>query len=114
MIRLINLLKELTGPWQNVDENNLDDYSLSIKKIDDDYFVLAKKDNTEVGKLSFIISKFKPKLIATSVVVDPNYRRLGIATAMYNFAENKLNMKFIPNENVLTPDGKKFWSSRNK
>jgi len=97
-----------------LNESKLDDYSLSIKKIDDDYFVLAKKGNTEVGKLSFIISKFKPKLIATSVVVDPNYRRLGIATAMYNFAENKLNMKFIPNENVLTPDGKKFWSSRNK
>jgi GNAT superfamily N-acetyltransferase len=97
-----------------LNERKLDDYSLSIKKIEDDYFVLAKKGNIEVGKLSFIISKFKPKLIGTSVVVNPNYRRLGIATDMYNFAENKLNMKFIPNENVLTPDGKKFWDSRNK
>lgn len=91
---------------------NLDDYSLSIKKVDDDYYVVASLEDNIIGKLSFIKSKYKSNLISTSIVVQPNYQRKGIASAMYNFAENELDMKFIRNDDVLTPDGKKFWDNR--
>ena len=97
------------------DTSQVENVKLSIKDIDDDeYIVLAKINNVIVGKLMFIKSKWKPILIASSVVVDPNYRRMGIATKMYNFAENKMNMDFRHNDQVLTPDGKLFWKSRIK
>lgn len=99
---------------QNI--NQVENVKLSIKHIDidDEYIVLAKIDNVIVGKLMFIKSKWKPKLISSSVTVDPNYRRMGIATKMYNFAESELNMDFQKNDQVLTPDGKLFWKSRTK
>lgn len=96
------------------DTSQVENVKLSIKDIDDEYIVLAKINNVIVGKLMFIKSKWKSILIASSVVVDPNYRRMGIATKMYNFAENKMNMDFRQNDQVLTPDGKLFWKSRIK
>jgi len=33
---------------------------------------------------------------------------------MYEFAENELNMKFVRNDDVLTPDGKSIWNSSNR
>jgi predicted N-acetyltransferase YhbS len=96
-----------------LNENKINDIEFSLKNVDDEYVVLSKINNKIIGELRFIKSKYKPVLKAGSVVVQPNYRRKGIATAMYDFAEKQLNLKFEKNTDVLTPDGKLFWSSRN-
>ena len=44
--------------------------------------------------------------------VDPEYRRKGIATLMYNFVQ-ELGNTVVPTDGV-TPDGKKFWRARQK
>jgi GNAT superfamily N-acetyltransferase len=101
MKKLLDLLKE--------------DYSLSLKNVEDVYIVRAITENGEkIGELRFVKSKSKPNLIGTSVVVDPNYRRQGIGSAMYVYAEKKLNMKFIKTNDVLTPDGKALWDNPNR
>ena len=89
-------------------------YSLSLKIIGEDYYVFATQNEKTVGELSFIKSKFKPNLIASRVVVDPNYRRQGIASSMYEFAEEQLGMTFIRTNDVLTPDGKMMWNAINR
>ena len=90
-------------------------YEFLMKHIDDnEYTVIALKGNKEVGRLDFIKSKFKPVLIATTISVDPNHRRKGIGSSMYEFAENELNMKFVRNDDVLTPDGKQIWNNPNR
>ncbi len=101
-MKLIDLLKE--------------NYSLSLKNVDGEYIVRATTENggEKIGELRFIKSKFKPNLLGTSVVVDPNYQRQGIASAMYMYAEKELNMKFIKSDDVLTPAGKKFWNNPNR
>jgi ribosomal protein S18 acetylase RimI-like enzyme len=81
---------------------------------DDEYVVCAKKGNQEVGKLNFIKSKYKPVLKATIVTVDPAYRRQGIGSSMYVYAEKELGMKFVQSEEVLTPDGKSIWNDPNR
>jgi len=96
-----------------LNENKINDIEFSLKNVDDEYVVLSKINNKIIGELRFFKSKYKPVLKAGSVVVQPNYRRKGIATAMYDFAEKQLNLKFEKNTDVLTPDGKLFWSSRN-
>jgi hypothetical protein len=91
------------------------DWDLVMKEIDDDEYVIkAIKGGKEIGKLNFIKSKFKPVLKATIVSVDPLYRRQGIGSSMYVYAEKELGMKFIKSDEVLTPDGKSIWNSPNR
>jgi GNAT superfamily N-acetyltransferase len=90
-------------------------YEFSMKHIDDnEYAVIATKSGKQVGRLDFIKSKFKPVLRASIVAVDPSYRRQGIATSMYQFAEAEFGMKFERNDDVLTADGKSLWNSQNR
>lgn len=81
---------------------------------DNEYTVKVINGGQEVGKLNFIKSKFKPVLKATSITVNPAYRRQGIASSMYVYAEKELGMKFVKSEDVLTPDGKAMWNSSNR
>jgi GNAT superfamily N-acetyltransferase len=81
---------------------------------DDDYKVIAIDNGKHVGELQFIKSKFKPVLKGSSVVVDPNYQRCGIGSAMYIFAEKELNMKFVRTDDVLTGSGKALWNDPNR
>ena len=101
MKKLLDLLKE--------------NYSLSLKNVEDMYIVRATTENGEkIGELRFVKSKSKPDLIGASIVVDPRYQRQGIGSAMYVYAEKKLNMKFIRANDVLTPDGKALWDNPNR
>ena len=90
-------------------------YEFTMKHIDDnEYAVIASKSGKQVGRLDFIKSKFKSVLKATIVNVDPSYRRQGIATSMYQFAEHEFDLKFVRNDDVLTADGKSLWDNKNK
>jgi GNAT superfamily N-acetyltransferase len=95
--------------------NESSDWELSLSNIEDnEYVVRALKGSKEIGRLDFIKSKFKSVLKATIVVVDPNHRRRGVGSSMYEFAEKELNMKFVRNDDVLTPDGKSIWNNHNR
>jgi len=104
MIRLQDILFD--------DNSNI---SFAIKTTNNvDYVIYAKVNNNIVGELHFIKSKFKPVLKGTSVSVDPNYQRKGIASAMYEFAEKELGLKFIKSDDALTADGKLLWNNPNR
>lgn len=91
------------------------DWELSLSNIEDnEYVVRALKGSKEIGRLNFIKSKFKPVLKAAIITVDPNHRRTGVGSSMYEFAEKELNMKFVRNDDVLTPDGKSIWNNPNR
>lgn len=47
----------------------------------------------------------------SSVGVNPEFRRRGLATALYNYIENQLGYKLAPNW-ALTPEGETFWAAR--
>lgn len=95
--------------------NESDGWKLVISNPDaNEYVVKALKGSKEIGRLDFIKSKFKPVLKATIVEVDPNHRRKGVGSSMYEFAEKELGMKFVRNEDVLTADGKSIWNSPNR
>jgi len=49
-------------------------------------------------------------LEALDLVVQPDYRRQGIATAMYDFAK-ELSNTIVPSSKQ-TPDGKAFWKGK--
>jgi GNAT superfamily N-acetyltransferase len=76
--------------------------------------VVALVDGERVGELRFIESGFRRVLKATSVVVDPAWRRRGIAGAMYSFAEERLGKGFVRTDSVLTPDGRALWADRDR
>jgi len=87
----------------------------TMKSIDGDEFVVYAKLNSKIiGELRFIKSKFKSVLKGGSISVDPNFRRGGIASSMYKFAEEELGTKFVKSNTGLTPDGKALWDSPNR
>jgi ribosomal protein S18 acetylase RimI-like enzyme len=95
--------------------NESSNYNLIMKNIDDNEFIIrAMIGNKSIGELSFIKSKFKPVLKASTVSVDPSFRRKGIGSSMYQYAERELGLRFVKNDDVLTPDGKALWASKNK
>lgn len=50
-------------------------------------------------------------LLAGDVAVKKDYRRRGIATAMYNFAESVMQARFVPCT-PHSPHAEAFWSNR--
>jgi len=103
MIKLVNLLKEST------------DITYQLKDLGDgDFKVVAMTGSSIVGTLTFAKSQFSPKLIGTTLSVDPEFRRRGIASGMYEFAEEELGIKFVRGDDVLTPDGKALWDNPNR
>lgn len=63
----------------------------------------------QVGSLSFNLGSKGSD--ARSVSVDMGHRRLGLATAMYDYVEKKHKTKMSPGDNQL-PDAEKFWANR--
>jgi GNAT superfamily N-acetyltransferase len=58
------------------------------------------------------MSAVKPKQ-AMSLHVHHEYQRNGIASALYDYIENDLDIEMEPNW-ALTDDGEAFWDSRKK
>lgn len=86
-----------------------------LKNIEDNFYkVIATIGSVNVGEMTFIESKFKKALKGTGVSVDPSYRRKGIGSGMYEFAEREMGMKFVKSDDVLTPDGKFLWNNPNR
>lgn len=60
-----------------------------------------------VGRAEFV---FKDRrLLGNNVEVNQNYRRCGIATALYVYAEKETGLKAVPHS-VQTPEGRSFWN----
>ena len=68
------------------------------------------KDGTQIGRVEFSIEG--KNLQADQVVVNPEFRRQGIATMMYDYAES-LGNTIVPSM-LLSPDSEAFWNARNK
>jgi GNAT superfamily N-acetyltransferase len=69
--------------------------------------VSAKLNGELVGYAEFIIKN--GGLLPNDVSVEPKLRRHGIASAMYEFAEEETGMKTRPHS-IQTSDGRKFWT----
>lgn len=102
-------------------EGDLDKKGYDIQHwVDKDGFhnVTATKDGQTVGYASFTYD-YIPNELGTGLVpgdlkgwdlyVHPDHRRKGLASAMYNLAEQKSGKKII--QGGVTPDGHKFWSN---
>jgi GNAT superfamily N-acetyltransferase len=84
----------------------------------------ADRHNNEIGYASFaydlVPDEHETHLVNSpthlrgwDVYVAPEHRRKGIATAMYQLAEEKSGRKVLPS-GVLTPDGEQFTAARLK
>lgn len=67
-------------------------------------------DGKQIGNFGFAPDS-NGKLSASSAFVEPQHRRAGIASEMYNQAEVALGEKLQPSDNQ-TDDAKKLWESR--
>lgn len=94
-------------------------------------YPLIKRRNIETNKRYLFYYWFQYDLIVAeldmmiennisyvdNIYVDPDFRRKGIATILYNTADQFLIKKKLPilsPSKNLTKDGKKFWEYRNK
>jgi ribosomal protein S18 acetylase RimI-like enzyme len=55
---------------------------------------------------------FGDKGSVEEIVVSPKFRRIGVATAVYD-AFTEMGFRVVPSDDVR-PDGQRFWSSRSR
>jgi GNAT superfamily N-acetyltransferase len=74
-------------------------------------------EGTEIGRATFVRGpnylEADDSDLSDSVWVHPEYRRRGLASTMYNYAEAVSGQKIIPSEHS-SGLGAKFWASRAK
>ena len=68
-------------------------------------------DEQFVGDLHLVYTN--GEWVPYGVQVVPDFRRQGVATALYDYAEQVLNVKIKPSSSQ-TDDGAEFWKSRNQ
>jgi GNAT superfamily N-acetyltransferase len=103
------LVKQRGIVARKIDEDNLDDnIKLTHTMSPDMLYVHASQDGSDAGGARF--KKIDGEWTGDIVHVYPQFRRQGIATKMYNYAEDLVG-KIIPSK-TLKPKGKKFWASR--
>jgi 2'-5' RNA ligase/GNAT superfamily N-acetyltransferase len=83
--------------WHELGDPELDQNQL---------YVLAYLDGKHVGSANFILKS--DYLYPNDVQVEPEYRRKGIASAMYIFAEEETELKLRPHS-IQTPEGQALW-----
>lgn len=88
---------------------NLQDLEFRIRHKNDIIEIYAELDGVMVGYAKFN-ERADKTLVAGKVTVDPDYRRQGIATAIYNYAEQQ-GYTVIPSE-TQTELGREFWKDR--
>src|ERR1035437_9166079 len=86
------------------------DIKYSLDKTKDGYSVKAHKNGTLVGSAN-IQPNPKGGHYGTSLHVDSNNRRKGIATGMYNYVEKTLKTKMQPRF-IDSEEGDAFWKNR--
>lgn len=73
--------------------------------------VYAKLEGKQVGWAEFIIKD--GYLLPNNVEVNPEFRRKGIASAMYVFAEQETGLKARPH-NIQSPEGHALWNQKDR
>lgn len=72
--------------------------------------IIAYKDGKKVGSANFVHGYDDKTINPSYVNVDKDHRRKGLATAMYNLAEEKSNRKVLEIPLLQSGDAKKLWS----
>ena len=85
------------------EEHNLSTVIAFIKK--------NKANNIEIGYVEFVHQN--KRLRACNLEVKKEFRRQGVATSMYEFAEKETGLKCTPHSEQ-TKDAKEFWNQKNK
>jgi hypothetical protein len=93
------------------------------KQAGDDLIIQAFKGSKKVGTLR--VADGGHTIAASDVSVDEKFRRMGIATAMYVYAEKLTGKKMSPasdqaydfgadEDDIMTPEARKFWDQPNR
>jgi GNAT superfamily N-acetyltransferase len=78
-----------------------------------DYYIVAKHRGKQIGFASFGI--VGDHLMEYKVAVDPEYRRKGIASKMYDYAEKVSGVLINPKKHgIRSKESELFWKNRNK
>jgi GNAT superfamily N-acetyltransferase len=103
------LVKQKGIVARKIDEDNIDDnIKLTHSMSPDMLYVHASHEGSDAGGARF--KNIDGVWTGDIVHVYPQFRRQGIATKMYNYAEDLVG-KIVPSK-TLKPKGKKFWASR--
>ena len=82
------------------------------------FWINAHLDGQKVGRIEVDDAGYGDYMMVTNADVDYDFRRLGIATAMYDFAEKISGKELVPYESSsraeepMSDDSKAFWHAR--
>jgi len=124
-MKLVNILKEsLSSNFKNFDiDRETSEFILDWKQLEingeifnfiypnlhnKNVFTIEKNGVGEIGNATLNTEN----LYLENIRIDPNYRRIGLATKLYQYIEGIIGKKLKPSPIKQSPDIKNFWSKR--
>jgi len=107
-------IRECLNENYDIKKKQFNDDIQLISDQEDGVYVITARHN-KVGEIARATIEYSKKLngwYGNDVFVDKNFRRIGIMTSIYDFAEELIGEKIIPSLSLINTM-KKFWNKRN-
>ena len=131
-MKLVNILKEYSSnnftkiditkdysdfisDWKQIKLNDkIFNFMRVIENNNGNKFIICNEDLEEIGfALLNCYDKNFEGCYLDNIRIDDNYRRMGLATKLYEYIEGIIGQRLKPSPIKQSPDIKKVWSKRN-
>lgn len=100
--------------WKQITINDTQFNFMRLNGSDKNKFVIEVDDIGEIGSASLnCYDKNFDGCYLDNIRIDHKYRRLGLATKLYEYIEELIGEKIKPSPIKQSPEIKQFWNKRN-
>lgn len=111
---IVTTIREYLNENLDIKKKSFNNDITLISDYDDAIYVIIARHNIngEIARATFEHSNKLGGWYGNDVFVDKRYRRIGIMSGIYDFAEELIGEKLVPSL-TLSRNMKKFWDNRN-
>ena len=107
-------ISDFISDWKRIKINNITFNFMRLNGVDKNKFVIETDDEGEIGGalLNCYNTNFNGCYL-DNIRINPKYRRIGLASKMYEYIEGLIGEKLKPSPIKQSPEIKNFWRDKN-
>lgn len=107
-------ISDAISDWKQITINGITFDFMRLNGVDKNKFIIEIEDIGEIGSASLnCYDRNFDGCYLDNIRIDHNYRRLGLATKMYEYIEELIGEKLKPSPIKQSQEIKGFWKKRN-
>jgi hypothetical protein len=107
-------ISDFISDWKQININSKSFNFMRLNGVGKNKFVIETDVEGEIGSASLnCYDKNFDGCYLDSIRIDPKYRRVGLATKMYEYIEKLIGEKLKPSPIKQSPEIRNFWKKRN-